>query len=81
MVSSIWFFIAIQTEVVCSAALACNHGNAKWVRGLDKKKAELLTTIGSKIKPMKGFGTWYRSANSSMEATTLSGHKQFVSSQ
>jgi len=49
MVNSILFFIAIQMEVTCSAALA---------------------TRGNKIRPMKGFGMLYRSAVSSMEATT-----------
>lgn len=49
MVNSILPFIAIQTEVTCSAALA---------------------TRGNKIKPMNGLGILYRSAVSSMEATT-----------
>ena len=49
MVNSILSFIAIQTEVTCSAA---------------------LETRGNRIKPMKGLGMLYRSAVSSMEATT-----------
>ena len=52
MVSSILFFMAIQTAVTCSAALA---------------------TRGNKINPMKGLGMWYRSAVSSIEATTERG--------
>ena len=49
IVNSILFFMAIQIDVTCSAALA---------------------TRGNKIKPMKGFGMLYRSAVSSIEATT-----------
>jgi len=50
IVSSILPFIAIQTDVTCSAAFA---------------------TIGNSIIPMKAFGIEYRSAVSSIDATTV----------
>jgi hypothetical protein len=38
------------------------------------EQVEKHTTIGRRINPMNGFGTLYRSANSSMEATTVIGN-------
>ena len=37
----------------------------------NSRKLKKHTTIGRRINPMNGFGTLYRSANSSMEATTV----------
>ena len=70
MVSSILFFIAIHTEVTCSAALAY-HARGDQQSSVNWGKSA-LTTMGSRISPMNGLGMWYRVAVSSMDATTAS---------
>lgn len=66
IVSSILPFIAIQTAVTCSAALAYDKYERRWKHAASR----IRTTMGIRIRPMKGFGRPYLSEVSSMEATT-----------
>ena len=69
MVSSILFFIAIHTEVTCSAAFAYKWRSVRTGYG-ETWRGKIRTTMGRRIRPMNGLGMWYRSAVSSMDATT-----------
>jgi len=66
-VSSILPFIAIHTEVTCSAAFAYPKEISEHPE-CEKRK---LTTMGNNMRPMNGFGILYRSAVSSIDATTV----------
>ena len=73
--SSILFFNAIQTEVTCSAAFAYQI-DVNSYRMIRERVMNRLTTMGNRIRPMKGFGMWYRSAVSSIDATTTGNRLQ-----
>jgi hypothetical protein len=66
IVSSILSFIAIHTEVTCSAAFACATSQVK----LREVTRVILTTIGRRMRPMNVFGIAYLFAVSSIDATT-----------
>ena len=54
--------------MTCSAAFAYPREISECEKGYYIKK---LTTIGNNMRPMKGLGILYRSAVSSIDATTV----------
>ena len=66
IVSSILSFIAIHTEVTCSAAFACATSQVK----PREEMRVVLTTMGRRMRPMNAFGISYLVAVSSIDATT-----------